>query len=85
MIDKIVSGGRTGADRAGLDASLDAGNQVGGYCPKGRLSGGAVGSDQGNRLRSHDQNPKIPQICPLEASFYRQKRTNKAGRLKFHQ
>jgi hypothetical protein len=38
MIDKIVSGGQTGADRAGLDAALEAGNQVGGYCPKGRLA-----------------------------------------------
>ena len=38
MIQKIVSGGQTGADRAGLDAAMEAGIQVGGCCPKGRLA-----------------------------------------------
>ena len=38
MIDKIISGGQTGVDRAGLDAALEAGIPVGGYCPKGRLA-----------------------------------------------
>jgi len=35
---KIVSGGQTGVDRAGLDAGLDAGLAVGGWCPSGRLA-----------------------------------------------
>lgn len=34
----IISGGQTGADRAGLDAAMEAGFSVGGYCPKGRLA-----------------------------------------------
>jgi hypothetical protein len=38
MIDKVVSGGQTGVDRAGLDAAREAGLPVGGYCPKGRLA-----------------------------------------------
>ena len=38
MIEKIISGGQTGVDRAGLDAALEAGIPVGGYCPKGRLA-----------------------------------------------
>ncbi|MDD2540639.1 MAG: putative molybdenum carrier protein [Desulfuromonadaceae bacterium] len=38
MLQKIVSGGQTGADRAGLDAALEAGIPIGGYCPKGRLA-----------------------------------------------
>jgi hypothetical protein len=38
MIEKIVSGGQTGVDRAGLDAAMEAGLAVGGYCPKGRLA-----------------------------------------------
>lgn len=37
-LEKIVSGGQTGADRAGLDAAMKAGLPVGGYCPKGRLA-----------------------------------------------
>lgn len=37
-LEKIVSGGQTGVDRAGLDAAIKAGLPVGGYCPKGRLT-----------------------------------------------
>ena len=33
---KIVSGGQTGADRAGLDSAIDWGIAHGGWCPKGR-------------------------------------------------
>lgn len=32
----IISGGQTGADRAALDAALDAGAPCGGWCPEGR-------------------------------------------------
>jgi len=38
LIVKIISGGQTGTDRAGLDAAMEAGIPVGGYCPKGRLA-----------------------------------------------
>jgi len=33
---KIISGGQTGVDRAGLDAALALGIEIGGWCPKGR-------------------------------------------------
>ena len=36
MLSKIVSGGQTGADRAALDAALEAGFDAGGFCPRGR-------------------------------------------------
>jgi len=36
MIRKVISGGQTGVDRAGLDAALKAGIPIGGYCPRGR-------------------------------------------------
>jgi hypothetical protein len=32
----IISGGQTGADRAGLDFALKNGLSIGGFCPKGR-------------------------------------------------
>jgi hypothetical protein len=37
-IAKIISGGQTGADRAGLDAAIDLGIPHGGWCPRGRLA-----------------------------------------------
>jgi hypothetical protein len=38
MIKKIISGGQTGADRAGLDAAKLLNIKTGGYCPKGFLT-----------------------------------------------
>ncbi|HNY64654.1 MAG TPA: putative molybdenum carrier protein [Deltaproteobacteria bacterium] len=35
---KIVSGGQTGADRAALDAAIQAGVETGGWVPRGRLA-----------------------------------------------
>ena len=37
-IEKIVSGGQTGADRAGLDWAISRDIPHGGWCPKGRRS-----------------------------------------------
>ena len=38
MLEKIISGGQTGADRAALDAALKLGIPHGGWLPKGRLA-----------------------------------------------
>jgi len=38
LLRKVISGGQTGVDRAGLDAAMNAGIPIGGYCPKGRLA-----------------------------------------------
>lgn len=36
MIERIVSGGQTGVDRAALDLALEKGIPCGGWCPAGR-------------------------------------------------
>ncbi len=38
MIKKIISGGQTGADQAGLDAAIKLDIPHGGWIPKGRLT-----------------------------------------------
>lgn len=38
LLRKVISGGQTGVDRAGLDAAREAGIPTGGYCAKGRLA-----------------------------------------------
>ena len=38
VIEKIVSGGQTGADRAALDFAIERGISQGGWCPKGRMA-----------------------------------------------
>jgi hypothetical protein len=37
-VEKIISGGQTGVDRAALDIALELGIPCGGWCPKGRKS-----------------------------------------------
>jgi hypothetical protein len=38
MVQKIISGGQTGADRAALDFAIEHGIPHGGWCPKGRMA-----------------------------------------------
>ena len=38
LIEIIVSGGQTGADRAALDFAIEHGIAHGGWCPKGRMA-----------------------------------------------
>jgi len=35
-LSRVISGGQTGVDRAALDAAMDSGLEVGGWCPRGR-------------------------------------------------
>jgi hypothetical protein len=33
---RVISGGQSGVDRAALDAAIEAGLEIGGWCPRGR-------------------------------------------------
>jgi len=44
MLEKIISGSQTGADRAGLDVALAVHLPVSGWCPKGRRAEGRADS-----------------------------------------
>ena len=50
FIEKIISGGQTGVDRAALDVALKLGIPCGGWCPKGRRA----------------EDGKIPEPYPLQ-------------------
>ena len=46
MLERIVSGGQTGADRAALEAAAAAGLAAGGWVPRGRLAEDGVVPDR---------------------------------------
>lgn len=54
-LQKIISGGQTGVDRAALDVALAKGIPCGGWCPRGRLA----------------ENGKIPDCYPLTETPHR--------------
>jgi hypothetical protein len=45
-IEKIISGGQTGVDRAALDVAMELGIPCGGWCPQGRRA-------EDGRIREH--------------------------------
>ena len=49
MLKRVISGGQTGADEAGLDAAEKAGIERGGYIPKGFLTENGPNPDLGRR------------------------------------
>jgi len=56
MLQKIISGGQTGVDRAALDVGLEFGIPVGGYCPKGRRSEDGTIPDQYPLVETNTSN-----------------------------
>ena len=46
MVNKIISGGQTGADRAALDVAIKLGISHGGWIPKGRLTENGMLNDK---------------------------------------
>ena len=63
-VQRIVSGGQTGVDRAALDAALAAGLAIGGWCPRGRRAeDGAI-------------DPRYPLVETAAAAYGQRTRRN---------
>ena len=63
MPDRIVSGGQTGVDRAGLEVAIALGIDHGGWCPAGRLSedGSVPSRYQLTEMPTRDYPPRTEQ------------------------
>ena len=60
FLQKIVSGGQTGADRAALDFALEEGLAVGGWVPQGRLAeDGRIPEHYPGLLESGSADPAV--------------------------
>ncbi len=76
MIEKIISGGQTGADQAALDAAIKLGIPHGGWIPKGRITEDGPLSDRYDliemptesypeRTNGHENRPNpLPDLAP---------------------
>lgn len=60
MIEKIVSGGQTGADRAALDFALAHGLRIGGWVPRGRLAeDGRISAHYTGLIETESPDPAV--------------------------
>ena len=60
MLEKIVSGGQTGADRAALDFARANGLGIGGWVPRGRLAeDGLIPEDYLGLLEADSTDPAV--------------------------
>ncbi len=59
QIEKVISGGQTGADRAALDVALEANLCTGGFVPHGRLAeDGRIPAQYGNLQETESSDPR---------------------------
>ena len=59
MIERVISGAQTGADRAALDVAIDLGYECGGWVPRGRLDeNGIIPGSYPNLTEAEDEQPE---------------------------
>jgi hypothetical protein len=59
MIEKVISGGQTGVDRAALDAALALGLACGGWCPEGRSAEDGVIDPRYPLMETESDDPAV--------------------------
>ncbi|MFQ5415633.1 MAG: putative molybdenum carrier protein [Myxococcota bacterium] len=60
VVEKLVSGGQSGADRAALDVALELGLDCGGWVPRGRLAeDGAIPERYPNLVETESRDPAV--------------------------
>jgi|SRR3990167_8561670 len=57
MLEKIISGGQTGVDRAALDVSIKMGIVHGGWCPRGRAAEDGIIAEHYNLIETNSGDP----------------------------
>lgn len=68
-LEKIISGGQTGADRAALDAAIERGLQAGGWVPKGRLAeDGAIPARYTGLVETWSSDPAVRTVRNVDDS-----------------
>jgi hypothetical protein len=69
MIDRIVSGAQTGADRAALDVALALGIDCGGWVPQGRVAeDGIIPAHYPNLWETQTADPECRTECNVRDS-----------------
>jgi hypothetical protein len=69
LIKRIISGGQTGADRAGLDAAISHGIPIGGFIPSGRWAeDGPISSDYVGLRECESRDPAERTILNVDHS-----------------
>jgi hypothetical protein len=59
-LEKIISGGQTGADRAALEVAVERGFQTGGWVPKGRLAeDGPIPAEYEGLVETESSDPAV--------------------------
>lgn len=61
-IKKIISGGQTGVDRGSLEAALELGFEIGGWCPPGRAA-------EDGRIPDYMPLDETPDECSNKAPY----------------
>jgi hypothetical protein len=68
----VVSGGQTGVDRAALDAAMDSGIDVGGWCPRGRRAADGIIPEKYPLTETHGKNYQTRtkwNVCDSDATL----------------